>query len=77
VQRDVTEPTMLDVITLEPGGSERRPVTLFKDLPGMGTVLGGSYVFERTIGFRFGRRPPDGSHGHRSVLELTYDVAPV
>jgi hypothetical protein len=61
----------LDLLTLEPGASEKRSITLFKGLRGMDALVAGRYVFERPVRFLV-----KGDREKRSgTLRITYDIA--
>ena len=47
----------LDAMTVRPGRSETRDVTLFRGLRGMETLRAGRYVFAKTMRFRVGAGP--------------------
>jgi hypothetical protein len=64
--------TYLDAFSIPPGGNEERPVTLYKDLPGMAPLTEGRYVVEKIYRFRIG-----GFDQKTTVhVRLIYDVRP-
>jgi hypothetical protein len=62
--------TYLDAFAIPPGGTVKRDVTLYKDLPGMAPLTEGRYVFEKIYRFAV-----DGSTEKTTVhVRLIYDV---
>jgi len=64
----------LDAPTVEPDGSIRRTITLFKELPGMEPLARGTYVFEKVIRFRVGGELPTEETGRTAVVRLVYEI---
>jgi hypothetical protein len=62
----------LDAFSIPPGGSVERPVTLYKDLPGMGPLTEGRYVFRKIYRFSV------GASDQKTTVHvlLVYDVRP-
>jgi hypothetical protein len=60
----------LDTFEIPPGGTVKKEVTLFKDLPGMAPLQEGQYAFEKVYRFRVG----DSETKTTVHLRLIYDV---
>jgi hypothetical protein len=61
----------LDLLTVDPGKSEERSITLLKGLRGMNRLVAGTYVFERPVRFLV-RGEPEKRSG---TLQITYDIS--
>jgi hypothetical protein len=61
----------LDAAELGAGESIERTVTLFKGLPGMKQLRGGTYVFRKVIYYEVGGREP-----RRRYLMVVYGITP-
>jgi hypothetical protein len=64
----------LDLVTVKPHASAERPITLFKELPGMDRLVAGTYVFRRPIRFQAASRQPGGG-GRARVVTVVYEIA--
>ena len=65
----------LDLLTIEPGASATRTITLFRGLRGMEPLTEGTYVFEKSMRFRTGREIPGEGAGEAALLRLAYEVS--
>lgn len=59
---------------LEPHGSARRTITLFKGLRGMGRLIPGTYVFTKHVRFAVGGEIPAPSGPPTATLRVTYRI---
>ena len=65
---------VLNAFEVEPHSSRSQTITLFQGLRGMEQLVPGSYVFEKQIRFRRGRRTPPQDSGRTGVLRVVYEI---
>lgn len=64
----------LDIPTIGPHRTEKRTVTLWKELAGMSPLRPGMYVARYQLRFVVGRYPPAEGRGRRGTIKLVYRV---
>ena len=65
----------LEILTLEPGQSTTRTITLWKGLPQMASLEAGRYVFTQNLRFRRGHVAPGRRGGRAPTVQIVYRIA--